>query len=179
MPKITKVDKNSVCEELGIKVGEELIGFNDENMVDILDYIFYNSQEAFTMTILSCGELTDFDIEKDAFEDLGLSFEDMELKPIRCKNKCAFCFVDQLPKGMRETLYVKDDDYRLSFISGNYITLTNCGKQELQRIVKLHLSPLYISVHAFNKDVKNFLVTNPEGGNLFDKIAYLASNNIT
>ncbi|MEG1509590.1 MAG: DUF512 domain-containing protein [Clostridia bacterium] len=179
MPKITKVDKNSVCEELGIKVGEELIGFNDENMVDILDYIFYNSQEAFTMTILSCGELTDFDIEKDAFEDLGLSFEDMELKPIRCKNKCAFCFVDQLPKGMRETLYVKDDDYRLSFISGNYITLTNCGKQELQRIVKLHLSPLYISVHAFNKDVKNFLVTNPEGGKLFDKIAYLASNNIT
>ncbi len=180
MAKITAIDKGSIGEELGLEVGDELIGFNGEKIVDILDYVYYDSQEFFTLNIKAKqGETVDIEIEKDESETLGLTLdESVELEPMRCKNKCAFCFVDQLPKGMRETLYVKDDDYRLSFVSGNYVTLSNIGQKELDRIVKLHLSPLYISVHAYDKDVKTKLVANPESAKVFEKMTYLAQRGI-
>ncbi|MDE7071685.1 MAG: DUF512 domain-containing protein [Clostridia bacterium] len=180
MAKITAIDKGSIGEELGLEVGDELIGFNGEKIVDILDYVYYDSQEFFTLNIKAKqGEVVDIEIEKDESETLGLTLdESVELEPMRCKNKCAFCFVDQLPKGMRETLYVKDDDYRLSFVSGNYVTLSNIGQKELDRIVKLHLSPLYISVHAYDKDVKTKLVANPESAKVFEKMMYLAQHGI-
>ncbi|MCI8421616.1 MAG: DUF512 domain-containing protein [Clostridia bacterium] len=180
MAKITAIDKGSIGEELGLEVGDELIGFNGEKIVDILDYVYYDSQEFFTLNIKAKqGETVDIEIEKDESETLGLTLdESVELEPMRCKNKCAFCFVDQLPKGMRETLYVKDDDYRLSFVSGNYVTLSNIGQKELDRIVKLHLSPLYISVHAYDKDVKTKLVANPESAKVFEKMTYLARRGI-
>lgn len=180
MAKITAIDKGSIGEELGLEVGDELIGFNGEKIVDILDYVYYDSQEFFTLNIKAKqGEVVDIEIEKDESETLGLTLdESVELEPMRCKNKCAFCFVDQLPKGMRETLYVKDDDYRLSFVSGNYVTLSNIGQKELDRIVKLHLSPLYISVHAYDKDVKTKLVANPESAKVFEKMTYLAQRGI-
>lgn len=180
MAKITAIDKGSIGEELGLEVGDELIGFNGEKIVDILDYVYYDSQEFFTLNIKAKQEETvDIEIEKDESETLGLTLdESVELEPMRCKNKCAFCFVDQLPKGMRETLYVKDDDYRLSFVSGNYVTLSNIGQKELDRIVKLHLSPLYISVHAYDKDVKTKLVANPESAKVFEKMTYLARRGI-
>lgn len=180
MAKITAIDKGSIGEELGLEVGDELIGFNGEKIVDILDYVYYDSQDFFTLNIKAKqGETVDIEIEKDETETLGLTLdESVELEPMRCKNKCAFCFVDQLPKGMRETLYVKDDDYRLSFVSGNYVTLSNIGQKELDRIVKLHLSPLYISVHAYDKDVKTKLVANPESAKVFEKMTYLAQRGI-
>ncbi len=180
MAKITAIDKGSIGEELGLEVGDELIGFNGEKIVDILDYVYYDSQEFFTLNIKAKqGEVVDIEIEKDESETLGLTLdESVELEPMRCKNKCAFCFVDQMPKGMRETLYVKDDDYRLSFVSGNYVTLSNIGQKELDRIVKLHLSPLYISVHAYDKDVKTKLVANPESAKVFEKMTYLAQRGI-
>ena len=180
MAKITAIDKGSIGEELGLEVGDELIGFNGEKIVDILDYVYYDSQEFFTLNIKAKqGETVDIEIEKDESETLGLTLdESVELEPMRCKNKCAFCFVDQLPKGMRETLYIKDDDYRLSFVSGNYVTLSNIGQKELDRIVKLHLSPLYISVHAYDKDVKTKLVANPESAKVFEKMTYLAQRGI-
>ena len=180
MAKITAIDKGSIGEELGLEVGDELIGFNGEKIVDILDYVYYDSQEFFTLNIKAKqGETVDIEIEKDESETLGLTLdESVELEPMRCKSKCAFCFVDQLPKGMRETLYVKDDDYRLSFVSGNYVTLSNIGQKELDRIVKLHLSPLYISVHAYDKDVKTKLVANPESAKVFEKMTYLARRGI-
>ncbi|MDE5654218.1 MAG: radical SAM protein, partial [Clostridia bacterium] len=180
MAKITAIDKGSIGEELGLEVGDELIGFNGEKIVDILDYVYYDSQEFFTLNLKAKqGEAVDIEIEKDESETLGLTLdESVELEPMRCKNKCAFCFVDQLPKGMRDTLYVKDDDYRLSFVSGNYVTLSNIGQKELDRIVKLHLSPLYISVHAYDKEVKTKLVANPESAKVFEKMKFLAERGI-
>lgn len=174
------VDKGSIAEELGIEVGDELLGFNGEPIEDILDYFYYEGQDFFVMNMKAKqGDIVDLEIEKDVDEQIGLTLDDsVQLNPKRCKNKCLFCFVDQCPKGMRETLYVKDDDYRLSFVSGNYVTFTNMTDHDFERIVKLHLSPLYVSVHAYDKDVKTKLISNPEGANLFDRLRYLAENNI-
>ena len=174
------VDKGSIAEELGIEVGDELLGFNGEPIEDILDYFYYEGQDFFVMNMKAKqGDIVDLEKEKDVDEQIGLTLDDsVQLNPKRCKNKCLFCFVDQCPKGMRETLYVKDDDYRLSFVSGNYVTFTNMTDHDFERIVKLHLSPLYVSVHAYDKDVKTKLISNPEGANLFDRLRYLAENNI-
>lgn len=180
MAKITAVQPDSVGAELGIEPGDELIGFDDYPLTDILDYLYYDAQTSFVMHMRAKqGDTVDLEIEKDEDETLGLTLdESAELTPMRCRNKCQFCFVDQLPKGMRDTLYVKDDDYRLSFVSGNYVTLTNVGQKELERIVRLHLSPLYISVHCYDPALKVRLIGNPRGAELFDKMHYLAENGI-
>ena len=181
MAKIIAVQKGGIGEEIGLEIGDELLGFNGEQIVDVLDYAFYDSQEEFTLNLRTKqGEKVDIDIEKEEDESLGLELdESVQLEPMRCKNKCLFCFVDQLPKGMRDTLYVKDDDYRLSFVSGNYVTLSNIGQKELDRIAKLRLSPLYISVHAFDREIKTKLVSNPESAKAFDKMDFLANHGIT
>lgn len=180
MAKITAVQKGGIGEEIGLEAGDELLGFNGEEIVDVLDYAYYDSQEEFVLNLRTRqGEKIDIEIEKNEDETLGLELdESVQLEPMRCKNKCLFCFVDQLPKGMRETLYVKDDDYRLSFVSGNYVTFSNIGQKELDRIVKLHLSPLYISVHAYDKAVKTKLVSNPESSKVFEKMEFLAKHGI-
>lgn len=181
MAKIIAVQKGGIGEEIGLETGDELLGFNGEQIVDVLDYAFYDSQEEFALNLRTKqGEKVDIDIEKEEDESLGLELdESVQLEPMRCKNKCLFCFVDQLPKGMRDTLYVKDDDYRLSFVSGNYVTLSNIGQKELDRIAKLRLSPLYISVHAFDREIKTKLVSNPESAKVFDKMDFLANHGIT
>ena len=181
MAKIIAVQKGGIGEEIGLEIGDELLGFNGEQIVDVLDYAFYDSQEEFTLNLRTKqGEKVDIDIEKEEDESLGLELdESVQLEPMRCKNKCLFCFVDQLPKGMRDTLYVKDDDYRLSFVSGNYVTLSNIGQKELDRIATLRLSPLYISVHAFDREIKTKLVSNPESAKVFDKMDFLANHGIT
>ena len=162
---INKVLKKSVCSEFGIEPGDELIEINGKTP-DCLDYIFYNSEESFTLTVKKInGEIIDFVIEKDQDEDLGLEFSDFEIKPKSCKNRCIFCFVDQLPKKLRKPLYFKDDDYRLSFISGNYITLTNITQNDIDRIIAQRISPLYFSVHSLNKDIRRTLLGNKD----FDK----------
>lgn len=176
--KICKIEKGSVCSELDICAGDELIEIDGKSNLDCLDYIFYNSEEFFTLSIKKAdGEIIDYKIEKDSEEDLGLVFSDFEIKPKSCKNKCIFCFVDQLPKNMRKTLYFKDDDYRLSFISGNYITLTNIKKNDAERIIKQRLSPLYFSIHSMDKAIRNKLL-GKESDNPEELIKIFAKNGI-
>lgn len=179
MAKILAVDPKGVANEVGVEIGDELVAFNGVAIVDMLDYYYYDQEESFTMDIVRGGVSHTIEIEKEEWEQLGLDLDDsLDITPIRCKNKCKFCFVDQLPKGMRDTLYVKDDDYRLSFLSGNYITLTNVGEEELRRIIKLRISPLYISIHATDPKIKVQLVSNPEGAKTFDKVKRLAAEGI-
>lgn len=146
--KILAVAKNSVADELGLTAGDELTAFDGFPVLDVLDYDYYNSCERFTMRAITQGECVEFEIEKDEDEDLGLEL-DREIPVRSCRNHCIFCFVDQLPpEDLRSTLRVKDDDYRHSFIFGNYVTLTNVSDRELERIIRIRLSPLYVSVHT-------------------------------
>lgn len=153
--KILSVAKGSIAEEMGISEGDELISFDGYPVIDVLDYDYYNSRENFVMRVKSARETVDYEIEKYDDEDLGLEL-DREI-PIRsCRNNCVFCFVDQLPKEeLRNTLRVKDDDYRHSFIFGNYVTLTNVSDKEIDRIVRLGLSPIYVSVHSSDRELRN------------------------
>ena len=180
MAKIVGIDDNSILLEMGVEIGDEILGFNGEPMEDILDYDYYDGQNEFTINMLSKqGDKVDLEIEKLDTETMGVTLDDSVcLTPIRCKNKCAFCFVDQLPKGLRDTLYIKDDDYRMSFVCGNFVTLTNVYEHELQRIVKYHLSPLYISIHAVSEDRLIKLLRNPESLKTQQKIKFLAEHGI-
>ena len=181
MAKIVGIDDNSILKELGVEIGDEIVGFNGEPIEDIIDYDYYDGQNEFTINMISKqGDKVDLEIEKLDTETMGVTLDDsVYLTPISCKNKCAFCFVDQLPKGLRKTLYVKDDDYRLSFVCGNFVTLTNVYEHELNRIVKYKLSPLYISVHAITPEKLIALLKNPESLKTMDKIKYLAKNGIS
>ena len=181
MAKIVGIDDNSILKELGVEIGDEIVGFNGEPIEDIIDYDYYDGQNEFTINMISKqGDKVDLEIEKLDTETMGVTLDDsVYLTPISCKNKCAFCFVDQLPKGLRKTLYVKDDDYRLSFVCGNFVTLTNVYEHELNRIVKYRLSPLYISVHAITPEKLIALLKNPESLKTMDKIKYLAKNGIS
>ncbi len=171
--RIVDVDKGSVGEELGIKPDDELIAFDGQKVVDILDYDFYNESERFYMTVKSGDEEIEFDIEKDSDEDLGLTLEE-ELSVRVCRNKCIFCFVDQLPKReLRKSLHVKDDDYRYSFISGSYVTLTNVSTDDLERIVRLKLSPLYISIHSSNNELRRKMLGNPKAPDIVEQLKFL------
>ena len=143
-----------------ISVGDEVLYFDDRAFSDILDYIFADSKQSGSLSIKHKGaeKVIYYEKEND-YDTLGLEFDDsIEIKPIECHNNCIFCFVRQLPKGMRDTLYVKDDDYRLSFISGSYITCTNLQEKDMQRILDYKLSPLYVSVHATDENVRKFLL---------------------
>ncbi len=157
--RISGVDKNSIGEELGLKAGDEVVSFDGYKAVDILDYEFYDSSENFTLGVKRGEEETLFDIEKDPDESLGLEF-DREIPIRECKNNCIFCFVHQLPENepLRDTLRVRDDDYRHSFISGNYVTLTNLSDFDVERIIRLKLSPLYVSVHTVDDDLRNVML---------------------
>lgn len=162
--KIIGVDENSVCDELGIKPGDVLVAINDQPVRDILDYQYYDAMEELTVTIIEqdTNEAVLFEIEKYPNEHLGLSFENDLLTMRSCANKCIFCFVDQLPPNMRKTLYVKDDDWRMSVLFGNYVTLTNVSEREIQRIIDQHISPLYISVHTTDTELRRHMLGNPK-----------------
>ena len=168
--RIIKIEKNSIAQELGIQEGDYLIAFDEQPVEDILDYQYYQSLNSFSMTVQDgrTGEAVIFDIEKDDDEILGMQFENDMLKLKHCCNKCIFCFVDQLPSNMRPTMYVKDDDWRMSFIMGNYVTLTNLKEKDIQRIIKRKISPLYVSVHATDPELRSQLLGNPRGGELMD-----------
>lgn len=176
--RILGVDKNSVGDELGIKAGDELIAFDGEEVVDILDYEFFNGGENFILTVSRDGELTDYEIEKYPDEDLGLKIDD-NLGIRVCKNKCIFCFVDQLPKGkLRPTLKIKDDDYRHSFISGSYITLTNDTMSDLDRIIRRKLSPVYVSVHSSDPKIRRYMLGNSAAPDVLRQLEYLKAGGI-
>lgn len=179
MLKITKVKRNSIAKELGLEVGDEIIAFDGYPCEDELDYLYYVETDSFTMTVRDkrgAGEAT-VEVEKEEGEDLGLEFEKNTCLRT-CHNRCVFCFVDQMPKGMRESLYVKDDDYGMSFSCGNFVTLTNLTDEGLDRIIRLHLSPLYISVHTLNPDLRVKLLRNRHAGKIVEQIKKLAEGGI-
>ncbi len=178
MLKVSYVDKNSIGEELKIKAGDLLLEYNGYPIVDILDYYFLEGQESFTLKISSCGKEKEFLIEKDFDETLGLCFEDDNLNLKICHNNCIFCFVAQMPRGLRKSLYVKDDDYRQSFLYGNFITLTNVSDQEIERIIRLNLSPLYISVQSMDMQLRQKLLNNKNAGKLQEQLKKLTDAGI-
>ena len=179
MLKISKVDKNSIGEEIGLEIGDIIEKFDGFNVVDVLDYTFYDYKDFFTMTVLSKnGERVTVEIEKDEDETLGLSFYDDNLELKTCHNNCVFCFVSQMPKGLRKSLYVKDDDYRQSFLSGNFVTLTNVTSDDIDRIIRLNLSPIYVSVQATDSDVRKKMLSNRFAGDILEKLEKLTKNGI-
>lgn len=177
--KIQTVTPGSPAGEAGVRPGETLLSINGHRIVDVLDYKYYSYDPELTV-ILSDedGERT-VTVRKDVGEDLGLEFETYLMDRARsCANQCIFCFVDQLPEGMRDTLYFKDDDARLSFLMGNYITLTNLSKRELQRICDLHISPINISVHATDPDVRTMMLGSRRGGECMEIMEQFAKAGI-
>ena len=144
--KITSVKKGSIAEGLGVKPGDQLVKINSKRVRDDIDFRFKVTEEELTVQFRIDGILKDFDIEKDFDDDLGVEIEDFKIRS--CANDCIFCFVDQNPKGMRDGMYFRDGDFRLSYLHGHYVTMTNMGQKELNRIVEQRLSPLFISVHT-------------------------------
>lgn len=168
MLEILGIEKGSIAEELGFEIGDKILSANGREVSDFIDVVYMDSESELSLFVLSkSGEEVEIEFEKDEDEGLGLSFSD-DSKIRVCKNKCAFCFVDQLPCNMRESLYVKDDDWRYSLMCGNYVTLTNLDEGDLERICAYKISPLYISVHAYSGAVRQKLVKNPNTLKLFD-----------
>lgn len=169
---ISNVRRHSLAEKAGIQPGEKLCSVNGCNVQDIIDLSFLTSDEVVELEIENAaGEKRLVQIEKYHDEDLGLEFESAVFDKVRtCYNNCIFCFVDQMIPGMRPGLYVRDDDYRLSFLYGNFITLTNMRDEDFDRIIRTHLSPLYISVHATDPDVRCKMMNNRFAGQLMEKI---------
>jgi putative radical SAM enzyme (TIGR03279 family) len=178
MLKISKVIKNQIGSEIGLKKGDEILAFNGFLAEDILDYFYYDGQEFFTLTANTRDGEVDFEIEKDFDESLGLEFLSDGLEIKNCRNSCIFCFVDQMPKGMRPSLYVKDDDYRQSFLRGNFVTLTNVTDREIDRIIRLQLSPIYVSVQVTDSEIRKKMLGNRFAGDILEKLKKLTENGI-
>ena len=150
--KISTVLPGSIAQELELEAGDVLLSVNGQEIEDVFDYHYYTNEEYLTMLVRKPdGEEWELEIEKEFEEDLGIVFESSLMDEYRsCRNKCIFCFIDQMPKGMRDTLYFKDDDSRLSFLQGNYVTLTNMSDHDIDRIIQYHLEPINISFHTMN-----------------------------
>ncbi len=174
---IKKVLRGSVAKKAGILPGDEITSICGYPFVDDADLAFYETESHVELTILRDGKNQTFQIEKDEDEPLGIEMNQSDYI-IPCKNNCMFCFVRQLPKGMRKTLYVKDDDYRMSFAMGSYVTLSNLTREDNDRIKRLALSPLYISVHCFTPELKKKICGNPRSAELFSILKELADANI-
>ena len=173
--KITKVDEGGIAEELGIEEGDFLLAINDKEIEDIFDYDFIVNDEYLEVLIEKAnGEEWLLEVEKDYDEDLGMEFGESLMDEYRsCFNKCVFCFIDQNPPGMRETIYFKDDDTRLSFLQGNYVTLTNMKEKDIQRIIDYKLAPINISVHTTNPELRCQMLHNRFAGKVMDYIQML------
>ena len=163
---ISKVDDGSPAAKAGVKIGERLIAINGNNIKDVLDYKYYSYESRLKLELENAkGEKKERRIIKREGEELGIEFETYLMDKARhCSNRCVFCFIDQLPKGMRKTMYFKDDDARLSFLVGNYITMTNLSEREVKRMIDLRISPINISVHTTNPELRSVMLGNPRGG---------------
>jgi len=178
--KITSVEPGSPARRARIHKGDTLISINGNPITDVLDYQFYTTDEH--LEILLCDEekkVRTVLVEKDEYDDLGLQFETYLMdKQMGCRNACIFCFVDQMPPGMRKSLYFKDDDTRMSFLFGNYTTLTNLKEGDIRRIIKMHISPINISVHTMNPELRVQMMKNPFAGKALDFIKMLTEGGI-
>ena len=177
---VSSVESGSIAEELEIENGDILLSIDGVELADLIDYRFYCKSELLTIEIQKKnGEIEEIELEKDYDEDLGIIFESAVFDKIKpCLNKCIFCFVDQQPKGLRDTLYIKDDDYRLSFLQGTYITLTNFTQADKDRIARMHLGPFYISVHTTNPDLRVKMQKNPNAAKIMEELNWFKSHDI-
>lgn len=173
--KIKSVDAGSIAEEMGIEAGDILLSVNGRKVEDIFDYRYLCDDEDLTVLVRKKnGEEWELDIEKDPEEDLGIEFESGLMSEYRsCRNHCIFCFINQMPGGMRDTLYFHDDDARLSFLQGNYITLTNMSDHDIDRIIAYHLQPINISFHTLNPELRKKMLNNRFAGDIFPKVQRL------
>ena len=178
--KIRAVLPGSIAEELELEPGDVLLAVNDHEIEDVFDYHYYTNEEYLTVLVRKPdGEEWELEIEKEFEEDLGIEFESSLMDDYRsCRNHCIFCFIDQMPPGMRETLYFKDDDSRLSFLQGNYVTLTNMSDHDIDRIIHYHLGPINISFQTTNPDLRCKMLHNRFAGDVFPKIRRLADAGI-
>ena len=163
---INAVQPKSIAAKKGVHAGDTLVSIDGNEITDVLDYRFYQNNSRITLEYINAsGKIKKVKIKKDEYEELGLEFETYLMdKKHSCRNKCIFCFIDQLPKGLRDSLYYKDDDSRLSFLFGNYITLTNITEHEIERIIKMHISPVNISVHTTNPELRVKMMKNKNAG---------------
>lgn len=174
---ILEVEADSIAEAVGIIPGDRLISLNGNEVRDLLDYRFFVGDEALIVELAKeNGEVWEVDIEKELDEDLGISLKEMKIH--QCPNKCVFCFVDQMPEGQRKALYIRDEDYRFSFLFGNYITLTNLTRRDKARIFKMRLSPLYVSVHTTDQALRRKLLENPRARDILEAISEMAEHQI-
>lgn len=175
---IIKVEKGSIAEEMGIEAGDILVDIDNNPVKDVLDYRYLIQGEYIEVGIRKPdGDEWLLEIDKEEYEDLGIVFESGLMDKARsCSNKCIFCFIDQLPKGMRKSLYFKDDDSRLSFLQGNYVTLTNMKEKDIERIIFYHLSPINVSVQTTDMELRKYMLKNPNATKLMDYLRLLNDN---
>src|SRR6187549_3880612 len=177
MVRVARVAAGSIAEEIGIAAGTELLSVNGRALSDFLDWEFLTADDELVIEArLPDGEDIVFEIERPDGESLGVELEPPTVR--RCANRCEFCFIEGLPKGLRKNLYVRDDDYRLSFAYGNFATLSNVKERDFQRILEYRLSPLYISVHATPWEARKVLLNNPRVPNIVEQLTRLAGGGI-
>ena len=174
---ITQVEKDSLAWKAGLRPRDIILSINGHKIKDVLDFMFYSSdEENLKMVILRGADKKTIQIDRGSSEPIGIELAPLKVK--RCKNRCIFCFVSQLPRGLRKSLYIKDEDFRMSFLYGNYITLTNLTEKEKKRIIQQRLSPLYVSVHTTNPDLRRRLLGNERAGEILKEIEFFANHRI-
>ena len=180
MVTVTEVTPRSRAAKRGIRAGDVLVAINGHEIRDVLDYRFYLAEETVLLTLRRGEKTFKKKIRKETYDDIGLGFETALMdKKQSCRNKCIFCFIDQLPCGMRDSLYFKDDDARLSFLHGNYITLTNLTDADIDRIIEMHISPINVSVHTTNPELRVTMMKNKRAGEVLSYLDRLAAAGIT
>lgn len=173
---INQVPEGTFAEEIGLKKGDIVLSMNGHPVNDIIDYMYYSRDDVINLKIRRGTRSRSFNVRKKDGEPLG--FELKQFRTRTCQNKCVFCFVHQLPKGMRKSLYLKDDDYRMSFLFGNYITLSNLNPKEKKRILEQKLSPLYVSIHSTNNDIRRKMIGNPKAPDILKELLELTAQKI-
>src|SRR5215212_3404969 len=177
MVRVARVESGSIAEEIGIRPGTELVSINGRPLQDFLDWEFLSADdEVVVEALLPDGEQIVYEIERPDGESIGVALEPPTVR--RCANRCEFCFIEGLPQGLRKNLYIRDDDYRLSFTYGNFATLSNVKERDIERILEFRLSPLYVSVHATNWEARKVLLNNPRVPNIVDQLTRLAEGGI-